>query len=91
MRLLRDRLAGETLKSETSKCGSPPSPRKASNLERKSATSKSNNDYENTKRKKSRYPNGKSALSYVNVLFEAVQVILLLYNEPVNLDPHKKP
>ncbi|MFG6496169.1 hypothetical protein P8610_12455 [Fictibacillus sp. UD] len=35
-RLLRDRRAGETLKSETSKCGSPPAPRKASSLERKS-------------------------------------------------------
>ncbi|KZE64457.1 hypothetical protein AWM68_09920 [Fictibacillus phosphorivorans] len=29
-RLLRDRWAGETLKSETSQCGSPPAPRKAS-------------------------------------------------------------
>ncbi|KZE68881.1 hypothetical protein AWM68_01000 [Fictibacillus phosphorivorans] len=40
-RLLRDRRAGETLKSETYKCGSPPAPRKASNLERKSTTFKS--------------------------------------------------
>ncbi|MDM5318311.1 hypothetical protein QUF49_20215 [Fictibacillus sp. b24] len=30
VRLLRDRRAGETLKSETYKCGSPPAPRKAS-------------------------------------------------------------
>ncbi|ANC75751.1 hypothetical protein ABE65_002410 [Fictibacillus phosphorivorans] len=29
-RLLQDRWAGETLKSETYKCGSPPAPRKAS-------------------------------------------------------------
>ncbi|MFG6497219.1 hypothetical protein P8610_17790 [Fictibacillus sp. UD] len=29
-RLLRDRRAGETLKSETYECGSPPAPRKAS-------------------------------------------------------------
>ncbi|MDM5317900.1 hypothetical protein QUF49_17955 [Fictibacillus sp. b24] len=29
VRLLRDRRAGETLKSETYKCGSPPAPRKA--------------------------------------------------------------
>ncbi|MFG6495549.1 hypothetical protein P8610_09340 [Fictibacillus sp. UD] len=36
LRLLRDRRAGETLKSETSKCGSPPAPRKAKHLERKS-------------------------------------------------------
>ncbi|MDM5315724.1 hypothetical protein QUF49_06920 [Fictibacillus sp. b24] len=28
--VLRDRRAGETLKSETYKCGSPPAPRKAS-------------------------------------------------------------
>ncbi|MFG6497643.1 hypothetical protein P8610_19950 [Fictibacillus sp. UD] len=47
-RLLRDRRAGETLKSETSKCGSPPAPRKASSLERKSFTSKSNNVCENS-------------------------------------------
>ncbi|MDM5316909.1 hypothetical protein QUF49_12955 [Fictibacillus sp. b24] len=37
-RLLRDRRAGETLKSETYECGSPPAPRKASNLERRSTT-----------------------------------------------------
>ena len=47
-RLLRDRRAGETLKSETSECGSPPAPRKASNLERKSTTSKNNKVYENS-------------------------------------------
>ncbi|MFG6497508.1 hypothetical protein P8610_19250 [Fictibacillus sp. UD] len=52
MRLLRDRRAGETLKSETYKCGSPPAPRKASTLERKSTTSKSNNDCENSKKKR---------------------------------------
>ncbi|MFG6497650.1 hypothetical protein P8610_19985 [Fictibacillus sp. UD] len=39
-RLLRDRRAGETLKSETLECGSPPAPRKASSLERKSITFK---------------------------------------------------
>ncbi|MFG6497773.1 hypothetical protein P8610_20625 [Fictibacillus sp. UD] len=32
VRLLRDRRAGETLKSETYECGSPPAPRKASTL-----------------------------------------------------------
>ncbi|MDM5314662.1 hypothetical protein QUF49_01585 [Fictibacillus sp. b24] len=30
--VLRDRRAGETLKSETYKCGSPPAPRKAKHL-----------------------------------------------------------
>ena len=35
---------GETLKSETYECGSPPAPRKASNPERKSTTFKSNNE-----------------------------------------------
>ncbi|MDM5314469.1 hypothetical protein QUF49_00595 [Fictibacillus sp. b24] len=38
-RLLRDRWAGETLISETSKCGSPPAPRKAKHLERRSTLS----------------------------------------------------
>ncbi|MDM5314973.1 hypothetical protein QUF49_03140 [Fictibacillus sp. b24] len=37
-RLLRDRRAGETLKSVTYECGSPPAPRKAKHLERKSTT-----------------------------------------------------
>ncbi|MFG6497608.1 hypothetical protein P8610_19775 [Fictibacillus sp. UD] len=39
-RLLRDKLAGETLKSVTYECGSPPAPRKASSLERKSTLSR---------------------------------------------------
>ncbi|MFG6494448.1 hypothetical protein P8610_03765 [Fictibacillus sp. UD] len=43
-RLLRDRRAGETLIRETYECGSPPAPRKASNLKRKSTTFKSNNE-----------------------------------------------
>ncbi len=42
VRLLRDRRAGETLKSETYECGSPPAPRKANNLKRKSTTDKDN-------------------------------------------------
>ena len=46
--VLRDRLAGETLIRETYKCGLPPAPRKASNLERKSTTFKSNKVYENS-------------------------------------------
>ncbi|WP_231607266.1 hypothetical protein, partial [Fictibacillus sp. 18YEL24] len=40
VRLLRDRRAGETLKSETYECGSPPAPRKAKHLKRKSTTFK---------------------------------------------------
>jgi hypothetical protein len=47
-RLLRDWRSGETLKSETYECGSPPAPRKASNLERKSTSSKNNKVYENS-------------------------------------------
>ncbi|MDM5315539.1 hypothetical protein QUF49_05985 [Fictibacillus sp. b24] len=48
VRLLRDRRTGETLKSETYECGSPYAPRKASSLERKSITYKSNNVCENS-------------------------------------------
>ncbi|MFG6497437.1 hypothetical protein P8610_18885 [Fictibacillus sp. UD] len=47
-RLLWDWRSGETLKVKRYECGSPPAPRKASNLERKSTTYKCNNDYENS-------------------------------------------
>jgi hypothetical protein len=54
-RLLWDRWAGETLIRETYECGSPSAPRKASNLEWKSTTLKSNNEYENSLVKKDFY------------------------------------
>ncbi|KZE64585.1 hypothetical protein AWM68_10605 [Fictibacillus phosphorivorans] len=44
VRLLQDRRAGETLKSETYGCGSPPAPRKAKHLERKSTATKDSSE-----------------------------------------------
>ncbi|MDM5316436.1 hypothetical protein QUF49_10575 [Fictibacillus sp. b24] len=58
VRLLRDRRAGETLKSETYECGSPPAPRKASTWNVNQLLPKSNIVCENSP-KKSIFLNGK--------------------------------
>ncbi|MFG6494052.1 hypothetical protein P8610_01720 [Fictibacillus sp. UD] len=55
VRLLRDRRAGETLKSETLRMWLTACPAESEHLERKSTTSKSNKVYENSLKKEREY------------------------------------